>query len=298
MRVLIIGGNRFLGVELTARLLARGDEVTLLNRGTLVDPFGNRVKRLNADRGTEAFDRALANEAQWDAVVDFALFDGPQTERLVRVLGGKSAHVIAISTGQVYLVRTPRPVIAAESDFDGPVLAASPTPAEEEDWKYGIEKRAVESLLAQSSLPYTVFRLPMVHGARDQKQRLGRLFWKLIDREPILLRRPDAPVRQVFSGAVVDALLASLDRGPSRRAWNLAWSEELTASQFVEHAARVVGTTPRIVSDENATLEHCFLNSKWMSALDASAARNAWGFTHPPLLEWLGRVAHGWISRS
>ncbi len=298
MRVLIIGGNRFLGVELTARLLARGDEVTVLNRGSLVDPFGNRVKRLLADRGTDAFDRALDGEAKWDAVVDFALFDGPQTERLIRVLGGRAAHVIAISTGQVYLVRTPRPVIASESDFEGPVLAASPTPAEEEDWKYGVEKRAVENLIAASSLPFTVFRLPMVHGARDQKQRLGRLFWKLIDREPIRLRRPDAPVRQVFSGAVVEALLSSLDRGSSRRAWNLAWSEELTASQFLEHAARAVGATPRIVSDEAANLEDCFLNSKWMSALDASAARNAWGFTHPPLQEWMARVAHGWISRS
>jgi hypothetical protein len=52
------------------------------------------------------------------------------------------------------------------------------------------------------------------------------------------------------------------------------------------------------VSQEAATLDDCFLNSKWMSALDASAARNSWGFTHPPLKEWLARVAHGWISRS
>ncbi len=298
MRVLIIGGNRFLGVELTARLLARRDEVTLLNRGTLLDPFGNRVKRLTADRGTDAFDLALAKEPAWDAVVDFALFDRRQTDRLVRVLGSNAKHVIGISTGQVYLVRTPRPVIASEADFDGAVLAAPPTAAEEQDWRYGIDKRDVEASLAGSSLPFTVFRLPMVHGARDQKQRLGRLFWKLFDGEPIRLRRPDAPVRQVFSGAVVEALLASLDRGPSGRAWNLAWAEKLTAAQFVEHAARAVGATPRIVTDEEATLEDCFLNSKWMSALDASAARREWGFTHPPLQEWLARVAHGWISRA
>lgn len=216
----------------------------------------------------------------------------------MRVLGGKTAHVIAISTGQVYLVRTPRPVIASESDFEGPVLEAPPTPAEEEDWRYGIEKRAVEQGLATSSLPFTVFRLPMVHGARDQKQRLGRLFWKLIDREPIRLRRPELSVRQVFSGAVVEALLSALDRGPSQRAWNLAWSEEVTAAQFVEAAAHAVGAKAEIVKDEAGLVEHCFLNSKWMSALDASAARNARGFPPPPLHDWLARVAHGWLSRS
>ncbi len=81
MKVLIIGGNRFLGVELTARLLARGDDVTLLNRGTLIDPFGAGVTRLRADRGTDEFDAALAG-THWDIVFDFALFDGAQTERL------------------------------------------------------------------------------------------------------------------------------------------------------------------------------------------------------------------------
>jgi nucleoside-diphosphate-sugar epimerase len=40
MKVLVIGGNRFVGIDLTLRLLARGIKVTLLNRGTLPDPFG------------------------------------------------------------------------------------------------------------------------------------------------------------------------------------------------------------------------------------------------------------------
>ena len=68
MHALIIGGNRFLGVELTAQLLARGHDVALLNRGTLIDPFGARVRRLTADRGTDAFDKMLARETGFDAV--------------------------------------------------------------------------------------------------------------------------------------------------------------------------------------------------------------------------------------
>ena len=137
----------------------------------------------------------------------------------------------------------------------------------------------------------------MVHGGRDQKQRFGRLLWNLVERKPILLRAPDAPVRQVFSGAVVDALLASSIRGPSRAAWNLAWSDEVTSGELVDAAARSLGTTAVIRPEQTATTDECFLNSKWMSALDASAARRDLAFTHPPLDGWLAQLTHAWLSR-
>lgn len=295
MKVLVIGGNRFVGIDVTLRLLARGADVTLLNRGTLADPFGARVRRIKADRGTDAFDQALAG-SDWDAVLDLALFDGPQTDRLARVLAGKTRHVVVLSTGQTYLVRTPRPVIATEADWDGPVMPSAPA-GEEAEWQYGIEKRDVELRLAASPLPFTVFRIPMVHGARDQKNRLGRLFWQVVDRQPIRLRAPRTPVRHVFSGAVVDMLLAALERGPTQRAWNLAWNEPLTAADLVHHVGRVLGVTPRIDEDATATTDDCFLNSRWMSALDASAAHRELGFVHPPLSAWLPQFAHGWAAR-
>ena len=303
MRTLVIGGNRFLGVELTAQLLARGHEVTLLNRGNLVDPFGARVKRLKADRSTDAFDAAVA-DTTWDAVIDFALFDGPQAARLLRVLEGRVGQLVAISTGQVYLVRTPRPIIATEADFEGAV-GASPSAAEETDWRYGVEKRAVEHELAASSMPFTTLRLPMVHGGRDPKRRIDSILWRLMDRGPILLTQPEAPVRQVFSGAVVRAVLAALAKGPTRRAFNLGWSEPLTARTFVEQVARVFGVAARIEVHSPEALaaagidpvQACTVNSRWMSALDATLARQELGFIHEPLDSWLPGVVHALVSQ-
>lgn len=304
MRILIVGGNRFLGIELTARLLARGDDVTLLNRGTLTDPFGSRVKRLTADRGTDAFDTALA-ATTWDAIVDCALFDGPQTERLLRVVEGKTPHVIVISTGQVYLVRTPRPLVATEADFDGPVLAASPSAEEEPDYRYGIEKRDVEHLLDAGRVPFTTLRLPMVHGARDTRRRIDSVLWRLMDGGPILLTNPEAPIRQVFSGAVVNAIVALLDAGPRRRAYNLSWDEPLTARTFIEAIARTFGAKANLVVRSRESLVRagldptlaCTVNSAWMSALDASLARKELGFVHEPLEHWLPQVVHGVMGR-
>jgi hypothetical protein len=53
----------------------------------------------------------------------------------------------------------------------------------------------------------------------------------------------------------------------------------------------------RITLDPNATTEACFLNSKWMSALDASDARNHLGFGHEPLAHWLPSVFSAFVAR-
>ena len=51
MHVLIIGGTRFVGYGLVWRLLARGDRVTVLNRGTMPDPFGDTNRANSTSTG-------------------------------------------------------------------------------------------------------------------------------------------------------------------------------------------------------------------------------------------------------
>jgi nucleoside-diphosphate-sugar epimerase len=304
VKLLIIGGNRFLGVELAARRLARGDRVTLLNRGNLGDPFGPLVQRIRVDRGTDTFDSALG-ETTWDGVVDFALFDGVQAQRLNRVLAGRVGHLIAISTGQVYLVRTPRPVIATEADYAGATLQSAPSAEDEPDWRYGVEKRQVEEVLFRSTLPFTTLRLPMVHGGRDHQRRLDSVLWRLMDGGPIFLTRPQAPIRHVFSGGVVDAIEALLERQAARLAFNLAWSEALSAHDFILRIGESFGVRANIVVAEPSQMIAAGIdptaasigNSRWMSALDANQAHRALGWQHPALSVWLPQAVHASVSR-
>src|SRR5262245_10538924 len=112
MNVLVIGGNRFVGYLVVWRLLARGDRVTILNRGTRSDPFGERVERLVGDRRVDLA-RVVAGKS-FDAVLDFAAFQGPEVAEAVRTLA--TGHYVLVSTGQVYLVRAACPRPARESD--------------------------------------------------------------------------------------------------------------------------------------------------------------------------------------
>src|SRR5512138_2917367 len=66
MRVLVLGGTGFVGRAVVDEAVARGDEVTTLNRGR--QPAVPGVTRVVGDRLTEGGLDDLAGE--WDVVVD------------------------------------------------------------------------------------------------------------------------------------------------------------------------------------------------------------------------------------
>jgi nucleoside-diphosphate-sugar epimerase len=306
MDVLVIGGNRFMGRSMVWRLLFAGHRVTVLNRGRHGDPFGARVERLVADRGSAAFDRALVGRS-FDRVIDFAAFTGDEVERLVWVLGGRVGHAVMISTGQVYLVRQGCPTPSKESDYDGPVMAAPPTPADHEDWAYGIGKRQAEEALvaAAEALPSTRLRIPMVNGEGDPKRRLEAYLWRLLDGGPLLVPAASAVARHIYRGAVVEAVARLIEAPPpAGQAFNLAQAELPTVGELIGRLAARVGARAEILEVPAEQLEAAGLSvraasplsSRWMSLLDPSRAIAELGFAHPPLDGYLDSIAASLLS--
>ena len=73
MKVLVLGGTRFMGRLLAWRLVAQGHEVTLVHRGTRAVPFAERVETLVGDRSTGVLPSLLEGR-RFDATVDFSAF--------------------------------------------------------------------------------------------------------------------------------------------------------------------------------------------------------------------------------
>lgn len=296
MDVLVIGGNRFVGRALVWRLLCAGHRVALVNRGRLPDPFGDRVERIRVDRASDAFDRALAGRS-FDRAVDFAGFTADDAARSVRVLGGRVGHHVFVSTGQVYLVREGCPWPARETDYDGPTMPAAPTPADHDDWAYGIGKRGAEDVLAaQTALPTTRLRIPMVHGELDYHRRIESYLWRLLDGGPLLVPEAGAIRRHVYGGAVARAIARLLEAPPPPgQAFNLAQSEQPTVRALIERIAELAGARPRLVELPAEAIERAGLSvrdasplsSRWSSLLDPSRAVAELGFAHPPLDAYL-----------
>ncbi len=283
--------------------------MTLFNRGTLPDAFGDRVERLRGDRTTPDFERLLAGRS-FDAAVDFAAYTGADGRRAADVLGGRVGHYVAVSTGQVYLVREGCPRPARESDYDGPVAAEPADPFDKGQWEYGVNKRALEDALAgawqKTRFPATRLRLPMVNGERDYFRRLERYLWRMLDGGPVLLPGGgDRPTRHVYSGSVVRAILATLGRTDTLgQAYNLAQDETPTLSELLSLAAGRLGARPRLVevsveSVRAAGLDPLLLSpfsGTWMSFLDPSRAKAELGFRHEPLGSYLDKIVTAFLA--
>jgi nucleoside-diphosphate-sugar epimerase len=283
--------------------------VTLLNRGTLPDAFGDRVERLRGDRTTPDFERLLVGRS-FDAAVDFAAFSGADGRRAADVLGGRVGHYVAVSTGQVYLVREGCPRPARESDYEGPLVAEPVDTFDKRQWEYGVGKRALEDALAQAwektRFPATRLRIPMVNGERDHFRRLERYLWRMLDGGPVLLPGGgDRATRHVYSGSVVRAILALLGRAETHgQAYNLAQDEMPTLAELLTLAAERLGAPPRLVeisveSVRGAGLEALLLSpfsGTWMSFLDPSRARAELGFRHEPLGSYLDKIVTAFLA--
>lgn len=111
MKILIIGGTRFVGRHLVENARARGHLVTTFNRGQSNPDLFPDIERLYGDRAGDL--SALMNRT-WDAVIDTCGY----LPRLVRLscetLANKVQHYIFISTISVYADQS-KPGLAEES---------------------------------------------------------------------------------------------------------------------------------------------------------------------------------------
>lgn len=310
MRVLLIGGTRFVGYFLAWRLLARGDEVTLLNRGTLPDPFGERVERLLGDRTSADFARLLGGR-EFDAVVDFAAYTDADVRGACEVLEKRAGHYVFISSGQVYLVRTDAPRPAKESDYAGAVMAEPADAKERQEWLYGVRKRAAEDFLEtawrEQGFPSTRLRLPMVNGERDYYRRIEGYLYRLLDGGPVLLPGGGTEIcRHVYGQDAARAIADLLGkREVFGQAFNLCQDEEPRLAELVELLAAALGTRAHFAPVSHEELRARGLDpalvspfsTRWMSHVDPAKAKRELGFRATPLREVVGRVVATFLAQ-
>ena len=102
MRILVMGGTRFIGVYLTKLLVNQGHEVVLFNRGNKPAPLEG-VTQIHGDRkNASTLKRQLADQS-FDAVFDNSGRELSDTQPLVELFNGKVEHFVYVSSAGVYL---------------------------------------------------------------------------------------------------------------------------------------------------------------------------------------------------
>src|SRR5688572_28280929 len=99
MKLLILGGTRFLGRHFVAAALARNHEVTLFNRGRHPAPATNGVEIVHGDRND---DLAKLHGRRWDVVIDTCGYLPRTVKASAETLSNAVDRYVFISSLSVY----------------------------------------------------------------------------------------------------------------------------------------------------------------------------------------------------
>lgn len=166
MRMLFVGGTRFVGRAMAEAAVADGHEVTVLHRGRTNPNALPSVEHLTADRDT---DLSVLAGREYDATVDVCAYVPRHVTTLAEALGGRGGHHVLVSTVSVY-ADTDGPGLTE----DGPLVEPPPADTEEVTGEtYGglkvLCERAATASYAEDSL--TILRPTYVVGPKDYTYR-------------------------------------------------------------------------------------------------------------------------------
>jgi 2'-hydroxyisoflavone reductase len=99
VKLLIVGGTRFLGRHLAQQALAGGHRVTLFHRGQSNPALFPEAEHRLSDRNG---DLAPLREGTWDAVIDTSAYLPRHVRTMAQALQGRIGHYQLVSTISVY----------------------------------------------------------------------------------------------------------------------------------------------------------------------------------------------------
>ncbi|HEV7208408.1 MAG TPA: NAD-dependent epimerase/dehydratase family protein [Mycobacteriales bacterium] len=168
MRILTVGGTKFVGRHLVQAALSAGHEVTLLHRGRSNPGLFPDAEHLIADRDEPL--KVLA-ERHFDATVDVSAYVPRQVRALAEALDGGGGHHVYISTVSVYA-----PPDAPGYDESSPLTdpPADPRTERVDPSTYGGLKVLCEQAAREAYGNLTVVRPTYVVGPHDHT---GRFTW-------------------------------------------------------------------------------------------------------------------------
>jgi aryl-alcohol dehydrogenase-like predicted oxidoreductase/nucleoside-diphosphate-sugar epimerase len=315
VNVLVVGGSRFVGLEVVNRLLLEGHEVSVLALDPLPPELAPYATWLHADRNDRAaLTKALQGKA-FEAVVDNIAYEAAQVQLLAELVGKRLRRYVLTSSVDVYGLSHPR-----SFREDQAPLEPHDTHGTHGHERYMRGKRACEIALKDSGIAWTVLRPCIVTGRRDnvtappgvrhlgpgeQGSRSTFLPVRVLDGGPLLLREDDEGVfRLVWVQDVARAAAMVLtDPRMANEAFNVTGDEAWTTDRLVRALCAAAGRTPELVRVSARELETAGLSEYeapygrgpyWSVA--SNEKLRALGWSPTPAEAWLPKLveaAHG-----
>jgi len=234
MRILILGGTRFVGRAIADACLAEGHDLTLFHRGRSGPNLFPDCKHMIGDRDC---DLSLVANEDWDAVVDCCGYVPRIVRKSVQALSGHAHRYVFISTISVYKEAD---VDSIDEDSDR-IELADPTTEVIDGETYGGLKALCEDEIAAFEGPGMIIRPGLVAGPNDPSDRFS--YWVMRAAQGDFLVPDDSVgfVQYVDARDLASFVVKVAAKGDSLTANAVGPRDSLTWAKFASTLAEVGG---------------------------------------------------------
>jgi 2'-hydroxyisoflavone reductase len=252
MKLLILGGTRFLGRHLAQQALGLGHRVTLLHRGLSGPTLFPEAEHLLADRDK---DLSLLDGRRWDAVIDTCAYFPRQVQQVGQVLAGQVGHYQLVSSISVYAQ------FAATGNDESAPLAVLEDPGTDAvtGATYGGLKALCEGQAQQAFGPRCLVNRPgLLVGPHDPTGRFTWWLQRLQAGGPVLAPGdPAAPVQFIDCRDAAAWMLLQAQAGTVGVANLTGPTRPLTMGGFLQAVRDALAPEARLLwMDEAFLLDH------------------------------------------
>ncbi len=208
MRLLVLGGTRFLGRAIVDEAISRGYDVTTFSRGLSGHPRPG-AEMLHGDR-TSFEDLLQLAEPNWDAVIDTSTIAPVHVSASAQLLAGHVGHYTYVSTISVYRDQPQEPATEESAVLDCPSDAAGTI----ETLGYG-ELKAGSERAVQEAMPgrNLIARPGLIIGPHENVGRLPWWLTRVARGGPVLAPGRDSELRMTDARDLAAWLIDNTRRG-------------------------------------------------------------------------------------
>jgi len=289
VRILIIGGTRFMGPHVVRELVALGHTVLAFHRGKTFTELPEGVSHIHGDRNrlsefSDEFERFRP-----DVVLDMMLLNETQARDLVSVMSGIAKRLVVASSCDVYrqydLVRG----VEKGPAYDGRLTEDSPLRdqlypyrsqiEDKENPLYDYDKILVErTVMSAPDLPATVLRLPMVYGPCDYQHRFLEFIRRMADRRPAILLDPEEAEWRITRGYAENCAhavcLAITNAKAAGRIYNVGELSALSHREWIARLDNIIDWRGKVVTlPQDRLPDHLKSDLQWQHHLDVDTSR-------------------------
>lgn len=300
MRILVIGGTRFMGPLVVRMLHEEEHELIVFHRGQNRIDLAEGVQEILGDRRHLSAVAESLQRVEPEVVLDMIPVIEQDAIDVMRSFKGVARRVVAISSQDVYRAfglvnmkesgQVDPSLITEESSLREnlyPYRGEKPREADDpQKWQDDYDKILVERVvMGDPDLPGTILRLPMVYGPGDYQHRMFYILKHMDDHRPAILL-DELEAQWKWTHGYVDNVAAAIalavtDEHAAGRIYNVAEPVTFTWAEWVGKIGEAAGWQGRIVIAPRGTLPEPLragINAEQHIVVDSSRIRQELGY--------------------